>query len=112
MALTTRFTELAGCAVPIQQAPMGSVSTPALAVAVADAGGVGSITAQWLAAAEVDATLAGMAAQTAGVLAANFLTGDIDPDAVAAAAAPGAVVCFFSGRPGPPPGRNGLPGGA
>jgi NAD(P)H-dependent flavin oxidoreductase YrpB (nitropropane dioxygenase family) len=41
----TRFTDLAGCRVPIQQAPMGSMSTPALAVAVADAGGVGCITA-------------------------------------------------------------------
>jgi hypothetical protein len=28
MAVTTRFTELVGCRVPIQQAPMGSVSTP------------------------------------------------------------------------------------
>src|SRR6266496_1948588 len=50
--LTTRFTELAGCEVPIQQAPMGSVSTSALAVAVADAGGVGSITAMGLGAGE------------------------------------------------------------
>jgi nitronate monooxygenase len=39
MALTTPFTELVGCRVPVQQAPMGSVSTPALAVAVAEAGG-------------------------------------------------------------------------
>ena len=101
MPLATRFTELAGCAVPIQQAPMGSVSTPALAVAVADAGGVGSITAQWLPAAEVDATLAGMAAQTAGVLAANFLTGDIDPEAVAAAAARVRIVDFFWADPDP-----------
>jgi hypothetical protein len=45
MAVGTRFTEVVGCRVPIQQAPMGSVSSPALAVAVADAGGVGSITA-------------------------------------------------------------------
>jgi nitronate monooxygenase len=37
MAMTTAFTELAGCRVPIQLAPMGSVSTPALAVAVAEA---------------------------------------------------------------------------
>ena len=35
MALATRFTELSGCRVPIQQAPMGPVSTSALAVAVA-----------------------------------------------------------------------------
>jgi nitronate monooxygenase len=54
MAVTTRFSELAGCQVPIQQAPMGSVSTSALAVAVADAGGVGSITAMGLTAAELD----------------------------------------------------------
>ena len=86
MALTTQFTELAGCGVPIQQAPMGSVSTPALAVAVADAGGVGSVTALGLTAVELDQVLAGMAAQTTGVLAANFLTEQIDREAVAAAA--------------------------
>jgi nitronate monooxygenase len=45
MASPTRFTELVGCRVPTQQAPMGSVSTFALAVAVADTGGVGRITA-------------------------------------------------------------------
>ena len=50
MAMTTPFTRLAECRVPILQAPMGPVSTPALAVAVAEAGGVGSITAMGLAA--------------------------------------------------------------
>src|SRR5260370_9900349 len=87
MALATRFTELAGCQVPIQQAPMGSVSTSALAVAVADAGGVGSITALGLTAGELDKVLAGMTARTTGILAANFLTQQIDPEAVAAPAA-------------------------
>ena len=29
----TRFTELTGCSVPVQQAPMGAISTPALAAA-------------------------------------------------------------------------------
>jgi len=82
MALVTPFTELAGCRVPVQQAPMGSVSTPSLAVAVADAGGVGSITALGLSAAELDKVLAAMAARTSGVLAANFLTGHIDREAV------------------------------
>src|SRR5260370_535185 len=38
MAVTTRFTERAGCRVPIQQAPMGSVSTPARPSPVAHAG--------------------------------------------------------------------------
>jgi len=101
MAVTTRFTELVGCQVPIQLAPMGSVSTPALAVAVADAGGVGSITAMGLTAAELDQVLAGMAARTPGVLAANFLTEDIDCEAVAAAAARAKIVDFFWADPDP-----------
>src|SRR6266446_8858058 len=101
MSLTTRFTELAGCRVPVQQAPMGSVSTPALAIAVADAGGVGSITAMGLTAVELDKVLAGMTARTTGILAANFLTGDIDPEAVAAAAARVQIVDFFWADPDP-----------
>jgi len=99
MALTTPFTELAGCRVPVQQAPMGSVSTPALAVAVAEAGGVGSITALGLSAAQLDKTLAAMAARTSGVLAANFLTEDIDREAVEAAAARVRIVDFFWADP-------------
>jgi nitronate monooxygenase len=101
MAVRTRFTELAGCQVPIQQAPMGPVSTPALAVAVADAGGVGSITAMGFTAAELDKVLAGMAEQTTGVLAANFLTEDIDREAVEAAAARVRIVDFFWADPDP-----------
>ena len=65
MGPSTRFTELAGCRVPVQQAPMGSVSTAALAVAVAEAGGVGSITALGLTAEQVDNVLAGMTARAA-----------------------------------------------
>jgi nitronate monooxygenase len=101
MVLTSAFTELAGCRVPIQQAPMGPVSTPGLAVAVAEAGGVGTITAQWLSPGEIDEMLAGMAAQTTGVLAANFLTDDIDREAVEAAAARARIVDFFWADPDP-----------
>ena len=36
--LNTRFTELVGCAVPIQQAGMGSPANPRLAAAVANGG--------------------------------------------------------------------------
>src|SRR5579862_7599827 len=85
--MATRYTELTGCQVPVQQAPMGSVSTTALAVAVARAGGVGSITVLGMSPTQVDKVLGGMAARTDGVLAANFLTGDIDPEAVAAVSA-------------------------
>jgi nitronate monooxygenase len=101
MPLTTAFTELVGCQVPVQLAPMGPVSTPELAVAVADAGGIGSVTAQWLSAVEVDQMLAGMAAQTTGVLAANFLTEEIDREAVEAAAARVRIADFFWADPDP-----------
>jgi nitronate monooxygenase len=41
--ITTRFTELLGCEVPIQQAGMGGASTPELAAAVSNAGGLGML---------------------------------------------------------------------
>ena len=41
--VSTRFTELVGCTVPIQQAGMGSVATPELAAAVSNAGGLGML---------------------------------------------------------------------
>jgi nitronate monooxygenase len=41
--LTTRFTKLVGCTVPIQQAGMGAASPPELAAAVSEAGGLGMV---------------------------------------------------------------------
>jgi nitronate monooxygenase len=41
--LATPFTQLVGCAHPVQQATMGGVSTPELAAAVARAGGLGMV---------------------------------------------------------------------
>ena len=43
--MQTPFTVLVGCRSPIQQAPMGTISSPDLAVAVAEAGAVGTLTA-------------------------------------------------------------------
>jgi len=54
-----------------------------------------------LAPAELDKLLARLAARTSGVLAANFLTGQIDPEAVAAAAARVRIVDFFWADPDP-----------
>jgi nitronate monooxygenase len=51
--------------------------------------------------AELDKLLARLAARTSGVLAANFLTGQIDPEAVAAAAARVRIVDFFWADPDP-----------
>ena len=97
--LTTRFTELVGCSVPIQQAPIGSVATPALAVAVANAGGVGSIAAFGMKAHSLDEMLAGMTSRTSGVLSVNFVTNDMDRDAVAVAAERVRIVDFFWADP-------------
>jgi nitronate monooxygenase len=41
--LATAFTELVGCRVPIQQAPLGGATTPELAAAVSRAGGLGML---------------------------------------------------------------------
>ena len=42
--LETGFTRLVGCAIPIQQAGMGGVATPELALAVTGAGALGMVT--------------------------------------------------------------------
>ena len=42
--VTTRFTETFGCRHPLQQAGIGGVATPDLAIAVARAGGLGMLT--------------------------------------------------------------------
>jgi nitronate monooxygenase len=98
--LSTSFTELARCEVPIQQAPMGLVSPPGLALAVARAGGVGTVSApigvepQALAA-QLDASLDA----SAGALAVNFITDQVDPEAVAVAGARVRMVDFFWNTP-------------
>jgi nitronate monooxygenase len=98
--LSTRFTEFVGCHVPIQQAPMGLVSPPGLALAVARAGGVGMVSAPIGAepealAAQLDAALD----TSAGVLGVNFITEQVDPDAVAVAGARARMVDFFWNTP-------------
>lgn len=80
---------------------MGSVSTPDLAVAVADAGGVGTITALGMPVGYLDSLLAEMTGRTTGVLAVNFLTEQMDREAVAAAAARVRIIDFFWADPNP-----------
>jgi nitronate monooxygenase len=104
--LTTPFTELVGCGVPIQQAPMGLVAPPRLALAVARAGGLGTFSApigvgpqelaallsDWLDGSEdVDVD--------AGALAVNFITEQVDAAAVAVAGARVRMVDFFWSTP-------------
>ncbi len=46
-SLATDFTSLAGIDLPIVQAPIGSATTPELAAAVSNAGGLGMLSLTW-----------------------------------------------------------------
>jgi nitronate monooxygenase len=93
--ITTAMTEMVGCTVPIQQAPMPAVATPKLARAVADAGGLGTLTAFGRTPEELANILDTTRAGTAGALAANFITDNMDPAGIEVAASRVRVVDFF-----------------
>jgi len=97
--LTTRFTTLVGCAVPLQQAGMGGVATPELAAAVARAGGLGMVGGvRWPAAALAQA-LDALDPQVRKSIGVNFLMPFLDREAVEAAASRVRVVEFFYDQP-------------
>jgi nitronate monooxygenase len=105
--LRTRFTELVGCTVPIQLAGMGSLtlSSPRLAPAVANAGGLGLVSVAGLAPELVAKLLDSAREQLSGpgALGANFLMPFVEPEkaqeCVGAAAERVRVVDFFWGEP-------------
>ncbi|MGI8477717.1 MAG: NAD(P)H-dependent flavin oxidoreductase [Thermomicrobiales bacterium] len=107
--LTTRFTVLVGCSVPIQQAGMGAVSPPALAAAVSNSGGLGMVGtarpgARTLPALERLLDEAG--SLTDRPFGVNFVVSDphlvsTDPGCFALAARRVRVVEFFYGWPDP-----------
>jgi nitronate monooxygenase len=97
--LSTAFTDLVGCQVPIQQAGMGGISTPELALAVAGAGGLGMVNMVMQPAGEVADALDALAAQTTGTVGLNILMPFLDPEVVDVAASRVRVVEFFYGDP-------------
>src|SRR3989475_5751126 len=109
--LQTKFTELLGCTVPLQPAGMGKIASPALAAAVAEAGGLGMVSGIASAPPEyVAKILDGLRRSTSGAFGANFIvagvreSGTLDADflkvlEVAASRAP--VVEFFYEDPDP-----------
>ncbi len=110
--LTTRFTELVGCTVPIQQAGIGLLAKPPLAAAVANAGGLGMLGLSGAPLEFVVKSLEEVRRATSGVCGANFIvpfmmdeaTGKIDASmaGVLEAAASGArVVEYFYADPDP-----------
>src|SRR5689334_2849928 len=98
--LKTRFTELVGCTIPIQSAPI--VEWPQLALAVAQAGGLGMVRVNDWGLDQIPSTFDDMRQQTMGVFGANFLN-VTEPksveEKVAAAAAKVKVVDFFYFEP-------------
>jgi NAD(P)H-dependent flavin oxidoreductase YrpB (nitropropane dioxygenase family) len=78
--LRTRFTDLVGCAVPIQQAGMGALANPALAAAVANAGGQGMVSWDGLPPDLLAGRLEEARRQTQGVIGVNFLVPFLEED--------------------------------
>jgi NAD(P)H-dependent flavin oxidoreductase YrpB (nitropropane dioxygenase family) len=101
MAATRSFTDLVGCRLPIQLASLGGpIGTPALAAAVSEAGGLGTI-ANPSSAAEVKERLNSARALTTQPVGVGFLIPFVDRQAVEAAASAADVVEFFYGDPDP-----------
>lgn len=106
--LTTRFTELVGCSVPIQQAGMGSHAKPQMAAAVANAGGLGMVSVYGTYGGppeNVAKMLEYTRERTSGVFGANFIMKWVEPElaheTVRAAAQFAKVVEFFYTDPDP-----------
>src|SRR3954452_5307523 len=100
MASRRRFTDLVGCRLPVQLASLGGpIGTPALAAAVSDAGGLGTIPNP--SADEVEAKLQSARALTNQPLAVGFLLPFLSREALDAAARSADVVEFFYGDPDP-----------
>src|SRR3954447_22735979 len=101
MELRTRFTEAYGLSTPIAQAGMAFIGmTPDLAVAVSNAGALGSLGVGLLPAPAMTQVIAAIRAGTPGPFNVNFITIFADQqriDAVCAAAVP--VVSFHWGHP-------------
>jgi len=71
--LRTKFTDLTGCKVPIQQAAIGGLARPQLATAVSDAGGLGMVYAGSFDPNQMTEVFEDMRRRTSGVFGANFL---------------------------------------
>lgn len=95
----TRFTELVGCSLPIQQAAMSRIATPQLAAAVTNAGGLGMLAVGRPTREAVAAELDAVTALTNGPVGAGFIVQFLDPTILDAVAERLPIVEFFWGRP-------------
>ncbi len=104
--LSTRFTELIGCTVPIQQAAMGGIATPELAAAVSEAGGLGMLgtTRSGITPETLSGLIADTQALTTRQFGVNFIASPaqlavLDSTCIDIAATSARVVEFFFGEP-------------
>jgi len=95
--LHTAFTDLVGCEVPIQLAPMGTICTPELMAAVNDAGGMAMTGMPMAPAPAVAAALDAVGKRVDGAFGFNVLLPFLDVEAVEAAAARCRLVDFYHG---------------
>ena len=101
MTTNRSFIDLVGCRLPIQSASLGGpISTPALAAAVSEAGGLGMI-ANPASGAEVRQLVEDARALTTHPLGIGFLIPFVGREALEAAAASVEVIEFFYGDPEP-----------
>lgn len=96
MSMSTRFTELLGCEVPLQLAGMGGCSGPELVNAVAGAGGAATLAPHGVPLRALEELLDRLGP---GVIGFNVLVPFLDVAAVEAAAARLRYVEFFYGDP-------------
>ena len=97
----TAFTRLVGCALPIQQAPIGyPAADPTLAAAVAAAGGHGMLAAVRMAAGELSEALDVLNSQTRAY-GVNLIQAILDRDAFEVAADKAPLVELYIGEPDP-----------
>jgi nitronate monooxygenase len=98
--IATRFTELVGCRVPIQQAPIGDLARrAALPVAVARAGGHGMLAAVSTPADELESDLAELATAAAGAWGVNVVVPLTPRESIELAAARAPLIDFHQGDP-------------
>lgn len=100
--LQTRLCSVLGIELPIIQTPIGSATTPALAAAVSNAGGLGMLAVTWLDLDSLRAAIAETRALTDRPFGVNLLLEWPAEDRLRACLAEGVeVVSFFWGDPGP-----------
>ncbi len=95
----TPFTTMVGCTAPIQLAGMGGISTPELAAAVSNAGGLGMVNLSSVATPDIPGVFDDLDRRTSRPVGANFLMPFLDVPAVDLAARRCRLVEFFYGDP-------------